>query len=446
MATSTGSSGRPGRSPGERRYWALCANPSVYRIEQAVRERVTDAWTTDGRSIRAGDWVLIWKGKGQGEHRGVVALGEVLTDPQPLPDADNPYWVEPPPPEQLRERVLVRYVVPERLPLWEPDSVLEGLSVSRARGGTVFHVTPEQWDTLVDRVGGLPLALAAGQQPVHFVPRQHYRRAALHDRYGGQRQGGISTPAQSPIILLFSSPRGSDFGYRDGWTSEGLYLYTGEGQRGDMTLSRGNAAIAEHADVGRDLHLFEAAGKGFVEYVGRMVCVGSEWRMGADTEGRPRKVVVFALAPAEEFVTEAARPGSGQPEGREDLDADLDLAALRALALGPAASGPVPAAERVRRVWLRSQAVRRYALLRAEGLCEGCGQSAPFTTPEGEPYLEVHHLRRLSDGGPDHPAHVAALCPNCHRRCHHAGDARSFNSEVARRVRDREVALGFQAL
>ena len=77
-------------------------------------------------------------------------------------------------------------------------------------------------------------------------------------------------------------------------------------------------------------------------------------------------------------------------------------------------------------------------------LCEGCGQPAPFITPEGEPYLEVHHLRRLSDGGPDHPAHVAALCPNCHRRCHHAGDARSFNSEVARRVRDRELRSAFR--
>ena len=96
-------------------------------------------------------------------------------------------------------------------------------------------------------------------------------------------------------------------------------------------------------------------------------------------------------------------------------------------------------------MWLRSQAVRGYTLRRAEGTCEGCGLPAPITTPEGEPYLEVHHLRRLSDGGPDHPAHVAALCPNCHRRCHHSVDARSFNGEVARRVRDREVALGVQA-
>ena len=207
MATSTGSSGRPGRSPGERRYWALCANPSVYRIEQAVRERVTDAWTTDGRSIRAGDWVLIWKGKGQGEHRGVVALGEVLTDPQPLPDADNPYWVEPPPPDQLRERVLVRYVVPERLPLWEPDQVLEGLSVSRARGGTVFHVTPEQWDTLVDRVGGLPLARAAGQQPVHFVPRQHYRRAPCTTATAANGRAA-SAPRRSPRSSCSSAAPG----------------------------------------------------------------------------------------------------------------------------------------------------------------------------------------------------------------------------------------------
>ena len=99
----------------------------------------------------------------------------------------------------------------------------------------------------------------------------------------------------------------------------------------------------------------------------------------------------------------------------------------------------------MRRVWLRSQAVRLYAQRRAQGICEGCGLPAPFVTPEGEPYLEVHHLRRLSDGGPDHPAHVASLCPNCHRRCHHAADARMYNAEVAGRVREKEVALGFEA-
>jgi 5-methylcytosine-specific restriction protein A len=373
----------------------------------------------------------------------VVVLGEILSNPQLLPDGDNPYWVESPPPDQLRERVLVRYVVPEQLPLWEPDPVLEGVSVSRARGGTVFRVAPEQWDALVDRAGSLPLPRAGDPPSVHFVPRQRYRRAALHDRHGGQRQGGISTPAGSPIVLLFSSPRGADYGYQDGWTAEGLYLYTGEGQRGDMALTRGNAAVLNHADEGRDLHLFEPVGRGVVEYIGRLVCVGSEWRLGTDLDGRTCKAIVFALAPAEEFAVGARPPNLDLMGVDAIIDGSLDLAALRALALEPASSGPVPAAERVRRVWLRSQAVRLYAQRRAQGVCEGCGSPAPFVTLEGEPYLEVHYLRRLSDGGPDHPARVAALCPNCHRRCHHSVDAAAFNSEVGRRVWDGEAALGF---
>jgi len=52
-------------------------------------------------------------------------------------------------------------------------------------------------------------------------------------------------------------------------------------------------------------------------------------------------------------------------------------------------------------------------------------------------------MRRLSDGGPDHPAHVAAVCPNCHRRCHHAADAAAYNGAVASRVRETEAALGY---
>ena len=48
--------------------------------------------------------------------------------------------------------------------------------------------------------------------------------------------------------------------------------------------------------------------------------------------------------------------------------------------------------------------------------------AAPFITPDGQLYLEVHHIERLSDGGPDHPRWVVAVCPNCHRRAHYAGD------------------------
>ena len=38
--------------------------------------------------------------------------------------------------------------------------------------------------------------------------------------------------------------------------------------------------------------------------------------------------------------------------------------------------------------------------------------------PTGTPYLEPHHTTRLSDGGPDHPRCVGAICPYCHREIH----------------------------
>jgi 5-methylcytosine-specific restriction protein A len=63
----------------------------------------------------------------------------------------------------------------------------------------------------------------------------------------------------------------------------------------------------------------------------------------------------------------------------------------------------------------------------ALGKCEGCSTPAPFVRPDGTPYLEPHHLLRLSDGGPDHPAHVL---PNCHRRVHAGADASMFNAKL----------------
>jgi 5-methylcytosine-specific restriction protein A len=75
---------------------------------------------------------------------------------------------------------------------------------------------------------------------------------------------------------------------------------------------------------------------------------------------------------------------------------------------------------------MRSEAVKLYALKRANGVCEGCKAEAPFQSKEG-PFLEVHHTMRLCDGGPDHPAFVIALCPNCHRRAHYSIDGKRYN-------------------
>ena len=69
----------------------------------------------------------------------------------------------------------------------------------------------------------------------------------------------------------------------------------------------------------------------------------------------------------------------------------------------------------------RNHDVIAEVLERASGKCERCNKPAPFIKKlSGEPYLEVHHIIRLADGGDDTVENATALCPNCHRYEHYA--------------------------
>jgi 5-methylcytosine-specific restriction protein A len=117
----------------------------------------------------------------------------------------------------------------------------------------------------------------------------------LHGRFGGNRQSGIAPCAAHPFIFLFSSPRGEEFGYRDGWVRPTEYSYTGEGQAGDMEMARGNRAILEHQAAGRELHLFERVESGFYEYLGRFRYMSHQIRQGPDVDGQNRSQILFRL-------------------------------------------------------------------------------------------------------------------------------------------------------
>ena len=254
-----------------------------------------------------------------------------------------------------------------------------------------------------------------------FVLGQSYRRREIHETYGGQRQGGISTPAQHPLILLFTGDSGEQYGYHDGWQSNGLFYYTGEGQTGDMQMVRGNAAILQHAENGKDLLLFsQAPVRSFVKYEGQFVCIGRHSRKSNGLDGVEREAIVFELAPIDQF-----REDEPQHQNHPERVVPT-LEELRARA-NEAAADERQAAVRLTLARHRSADVRRYVLRRADGTCEGCRLPAPFQTQAGEPYLETHHIRRLSDGGPDVPRWVVGLCANCHRRAHQSADAVEFN-------------------
>ena len=82
----------------------------------------------------------------------------------------------------------------------------------------------------------------------------------------------------------------------------------------------------------------------------------------------------------------------------------------------------------------RDPQVKAWVLQQANGKCECCDKEAPFLSSEGKPFLETHHLRRLTDGGSDTISNVVALCPNCHREMHYGYDKKALKAGMYAKI------------
>ncbi|MGY2684338.1 HNH endonuclease [Pseudomonas tolaasii] len=90
--------------------------------------------------------------------------------------------------------------------------------------------------------------------------------------------------------------------------------------------------------------------------------------------------------------------------------------------------------------YVRDPEVRAWVRQQAAGICEGCGLHAPFNLDNGQPFLEVHHVKHLAQKGSDRTSNAVALCPNCHQRCHRSSDREAFTaalySKIERLIRE----------
>lgn len=147
------------------------------------------------------------------------------------------------------------------------------------------------------------------------------RKEQIHAAFGGQQQGGISTPKEHPLVIAFTGEAGVSHGYHDFWDDDEVFHYFGEGQVGDMKYVAGNRAIGEHVKDGKTLVVFQMMGKGRpYRYLGRFMCQSSYVQPGTpDREGQPRSAIVFRLRSLEASLGLAA-----SEKDQAEIDAAID--------------------------------------------------------------------------------------------------------------------------
>jgi hypothetical protein len=143
--------------------------------------------------------------------------------------------------------------------------------------------------------------------------------------------------------------------------------------------------------------------------------------IGAEALLIPPQEAVTNIERDKTYMTSRDRNAATQKVAASDQDLsenellDLPSSVLRRRALRPK--------KRTHRESLTLDIVRdpyvvAYAKRRAKGMCQLCGNPAPFNDPDGQPFLECHHVQPLAEGGEDSIFNAVALCPNCHTKMH----------------------------
>ncbi len=376
------------------RHWTLCVDPTRYNIEQSLRRRSEEWWCVKKSDVRNGDLVAIWQTRGNGDRRGIVALGEVTSSPEVRAD-DSPYWLnaEGHRPER---RALVRYTDVLDSPLWldEHEDFLGALAAAKARGGTVFKLTTAEWE----RVTRLAKSVSPrGGTDAPTPPESGSDRAPRNPPWS--RDELILALdlyfRHSPLSINQDHPEVHKL-------SELLNALPLQPTRPDSQRFR-NAN-----DVYMKLFNFLRFDPG---YDGKGLTRGArrEEQVWNDFVGDP--VRLREVAKAIELGHRSVAVASD-----DDLEADDGEGFVEGRIL-----------ERLHRARERSSKLRTKAKKRALKLhgrlaCLACGfDFASVYGTVGEGFIECHHTRPVSELAPGATTRVedlALLCANCHRMVH----------------------------
>ncbi len=106
---------------------------------------------------------------------------------------------------------------------------------------------------------------------------------------------GINRTPSTVVLISSIDKKRSGFVYHDHWTTDGDYIYSGEGKTGDQQMTLGNKAIVDAERDGKTIHLFVKFSPQEYYYQGIFSLVDYTYEDDKDEAGNVRKEYKFRL-------------------------------------------------------------------------------------------------------------------------------------------------------
>lgn len=231
----------------------------------------------------------------------------------------------------------------------------------------------------------------------------------------GNSGGMRKSKTNNCLVLISDHTRGI---YDDKWYGNEIH-YTGMGLEGNQSLDyMQNKTLYNAQMTGTILHLFEVFEQNQYTYQGIVELLKEPYNeTQEDINGRDRIVWMFPLTLKNNTPVISEKQFIGMDKRIEKEANKMNIQELKKLAQ-KYSSKKVPTRTVVSDVHDRNVYISEYTKAMANGICQLCGNEAPFKDKQGIPYLESHHIVWLAKGGEDSIENTVALCPNCHRKMH----------------------------
>lgn len=369
------------------RTWIFQGNPIEFDIDgylAAGPNEITWLVRRYGAEIKPGDVVYIWRSSGGTKGKaGIVARTSVLTEPAEISDdpAAAPFWQSDAPTDpSTRVKLRVDGVANSREFIkrdWlVDDPACSEMLIIRQPAGTNFPLEPREAERLQNLWTKTGVDWSRAES---LAALQTY--LAL---YGKQ----ISRKPGSPV---------ADLAMLIGRAVTGAYNKIMNFRAIDPRDSRAGMDGASNVDRSVWAEFFDERTQTI-----DLNAVGDEFQ-----RLWPQYWLELTRELQEERLEQAV----------EEAKADLDV--LEARIRASRRPSKPQSGTTTTTVFNRDPNIIAYAKGRAGFRCEVPGCEVPlFLKPDGEPYVEVHHIHMLADGGEDTTKNVACLCPSHHREIH----------------------------